>query len=157
MNLFKEIHINNLPLIIFQLTLFTLLQSCSGSQFGKRLTNSFDAPSELDVNSEKIIENNKEEKLIKDKNNKLLKKDITILEKNIDKSSLLKSNRKSLSRESRFVKLKPYRIIIRLYGEDPSSPAQIVTSVLRNAGVDFEVEKIEKFDINEKVKSSSVR
>ena len=55
------------------------------------------------------------------------------------------------------LKLKPYRIIIRLYGEDPSSPAQIVTSVLRNAGVDFEVEKIEKFDINEKVKSSSVR
>ena len=45
----------------------------------------------------------------------------------------------------------PYRIILRLSGANPSAPAETVTKALRNAGVIFEVEKIERFE-----KSSSL-
>tara|TARA_Y100001968_G_scaffold206233_1_gene189437 strand:+ start:1040 stop:1438 length:399 start_codon:yes stop_codon:yes gene_type:complete len=40
----------------------------------------------------------------------------------------------------------PYRIILRLSGANPSAPAETVTEALRTAGVQFEVEKIERFD-----------
>ena len=40
----------------------------------------------------------------------------------------------------------PYRIILRLSGANPSAPAETVTNALRKAGVQFEVEKIERFD-----------
>lgn len=38
----------------------------------------------------------------------------------------------------------PYRITIRLSGADPSAPAEVVTRSLRDAGIDFEVETIER-------------
>ena len=157
MNFFKEIYVKNLPLTIFQIVLFSLLQSCSGSQFGKRLTNSFDTPVAVVKTSNNTVGENTEKILVDEKNNKSLKKDIPILKTNVAKSNLSRSNRNSPLKESKFIKLKPYRIIIKLYGEDPSAPAQIVTSALRNAGVEFEVEKIEKFDANDKLKGSSVR
>ena len=39
----------------------------------------------------------------------------------------------------------PYRIIIKLSGANPSAPAESVTKALRKAGIQFEVEKIERF------------
>ena len=50
---------------------------------------------------------------------------------------------------------KPYRIIIRLEGINPSAPAQSVTSALRNAGLIFEIEKIEHLDQKLFLKDSS--
>ena len=38
----------------------------------------------------------------------------------------------------------PYRIIIKLSGANPSSPSEIVTNALIKAGVEFEVEMIER-------------
>jgi hypothetical protein len=38
----------------------------------------------------------------------------------------------------------PYRITIRLSGADPAAPAEAVTRVLRNADVNFAVERIER-------------
>ena len=38
----------------------------------------------------------------------------------------------------------PYRITIRLSAADPSAPAEVVTRSLRDAGIDFEVETIER-------------
>ena len=38
----------------------------------------------------------------------------------------------------------PYRITIRLSAADPSAPAEVVTRSLRDAGIDFEVEMIER-------------
>ena len=38
----------------------------------------------------------------------------------------------------------PYRITIRLSGVDPAAPAEAVTRVLRNADVNFAVERIER-------------
>ena len=38
----------------------------------------------------------------------------------------------------------PYRITIRLSAADPAAPAEVVTRSLRDAGIDFEVETIER-------------
>jgi len=38
----------------------------------------------------------------------------------------------------------PYRVTIKLPAADPSSPAEAVTDALRQAGVAFEVETIER-------------
>ena len=48
----------------------------------------------------------------------------------------------------------PYRIILRLSGANPSAPAETVTEALRAAGVQFEVEKIERFDEEDLSKDS---
>ena len=51
----------------------------------------------------------------------------------------------------------PYRIILRLSGANPSAPAETVTEALRKAGVQFEVEKIERFDSGDLSKDRSLK
>ena len=51
----------------------------------------------------------------------------------------------------------PYRIILRLSGANPSAPAETVTEALRKAGVQFEVEKIERFDEENLSKNTSLK
>ena len=51
----------------------------------------------------------------------------------------------------------PYRIILRLSGANPSAPAETVTRALRKAGVQFEVEKIERFDEKNFSKNTSLK
>ena len=51
----------------------------------------------------------------------------------------------------------PYRIIIRLSGANPAAPAETVTEALRKAGVQFEVEKIERFDGGDLSKDRSLK
>ena len=51
----------------------------------------------------------------------------------------------------------PYRIILRLSGANPSAPAETVTEALRKAGVQFEVEKIERFDEENFSKNASFK
>ena len=51
----------------------------------------------------------------------------------------------------------PYRIIIRLSGANPSAPAETVTEALRKAGVQFEVEKIERFNKENVSKNTSLK
>ena len=51
----------------------------------------------------------------------------------------------------------PYRITIKLSGANPSAPAETVTNALRKAGVQFEVEKIERFDEEKFLKDTSMK
>ena len=51
----------------------------------------------------------------------------------------------------------PYRIILKLSGANPSAPAETVTEALRKAGVQFEVEKIERFDEEISSKNTSLK
>ena len=73
------------------------------------------------------------------------------------------SNKDRLSKTSIKLKKKtifnpqPYRIILRLSGANPSAPAETVTEALRTAGVQFEVEKIERFDEEGLSKDSSFK
>ena len=51
----------------------------------------------------------------------------------------------------------PYRVTIKLPAADPSSPAEAVTDALREAGVAFEVETIERVPAGTEAPAAPVR
>ena len=51
----------------------------------------------------------------------------------------------------------PYRVTIKLPAADPSSPAELVTDALRQAGVAFEVETIERVPAGSDAAAAPVR
>ena len=132
------------------ISLFTL-QSCSNTLIGEKLENSFDL-TEKPETSEK--NNNKLQKLTQEIKIKSRVKDDKEAMQN-DSANLIKAN--SISNKNRsdqkstksinktIFNPQPYRIILRLSGANPSAPAETVTEALRKAGVQFEVEKIERY------------
>ena len=143
-------------------TLFSL-QSCSNTLIGENLENSFDIPEEVKT-SEKT--NNKPQKLNELKKIKSRIKDDKKENEN-DFYKVIKedstSNKDRLSQKSNqsikktIFNPQPYRIILRLSGANPSAPAESVTKALRKAGVQFEVDKIERFDEVDFSKNTSVK
>ena len=137
---------------LFLIVIFIPLQSCSNTLFGEKLENSFDiAKNSISsgiTNSElqKLNEKNKIKLRIKDdkKENENDFKEIIKENKMSNKDRLSQKPTKSI-KKTIFNPL-PYRIIIRLSGANPAAPAETVTNALRKAGVQFEVEKIERFD-----------
>ena len=137
------------------------LQSCSNTLIGEKLENSFDITEEVEI-SEKT--KNKPQKLYeKTKIKSRIKDD----KKENDVVSFIKEN--SISNQDRLSQKtikplkktifnpQPYRIILRLSGANPSAPAETVTEALRKAGVQFEVEKIERFDDENFSKNKSTK
>ena len=137
---------------LFLIVILFPLQSCSNTLIGEKLENSFDT-NENPIISEKI--NNKPQKSneipkIKSRikvERKENGKDFgnTIQEKTIANKDRLSQKSSKLVKKTIF-NPQPYRIIIRLSGANPAAPAETVTEALRKAGVQFEVEKIERFD-----------
>ena len=131
------------------------LQSCSNTVIGEKLENSFDINEKLKT-SEKTNNPRKANELPKiksrkkdDKSEKAKEKgnglaDITMKNSSSNKDSLNQKSTKSIKKKN--FNPQPYRIILRLSGANPSAPAETVTEALRKAGVQFEVEKIERFD-----------
>ena len=137
------------------------LQSCSNTVIGEKLENSFEIKE-----TSKIIEkaNNKPQKL----NEKAkIKSRIKDDKKENDFANIIKensiSNKDRLSQKSTKSTKKiifnpqPYRIILRLSGANPAAPAETVTEALRKAGVQFEVEKIERFDEDDFSKNTTLK
>ena len=147
----------------FLIVTFFSLQSCSNTQVGEKLENSFDII-ENSKTSEKT--NNKPQKLNELKKIKSRIKDDKKENEN-DFGNIIKgnsiSNKDRLSQKStKSIKKtifnpQPYRIILRLSGANPSAPAETVTEALRKAGVQFEVEKIERFDEENFSKNTSLK
>tara|TARA_Y100001968_G_C18954188_1_gene524568 strand:- start:26 stop:505 length:480 start_codon:yes stop_codon:yes gene_type:complete len=151
---------------LFLIIAFFPLQSCSNTLIGEKLENSFDTNPNRTTSG--IIDNSKEQNKLKDiKKIKLRKIDNDKLNKNI-KENIAKEN--SISNKDRSSKKtttnsikkatfnpQPYRIILKLSGANPSAPAETVTNALRKAGVQFEVEKIERFDEEGLLKDSSLK
>ncbi len=144
--------------ILFSLFCIISIQACSDSQLGKKLADSFESPlksensnqnpnlSETkDVSSSRVknklleskIKTIKSESKIKTDSLKL-KKASSKKKKNNDKGSSVRKTQLDGSNNI------PYRIIIRILETNPSAPAEKVTSLLRNSGVIFEVERIER-------------
>ena len=149
MDILRLIEKNFVRLLII-VNLLTI-QSCSNTLLGEKLENSFD--SKENPSSSKNI-NNKSKKTKKLKSQPEIKAEKNDNEKELDgfmkKNSISNKNRLSqkpikIVNEEIFTP-QPYRIIIRLSGANPSAPAETVTEALRKAGVQFEVEKIERFD-----------
>ncbi len=150
---------------LFLIATLLPLQSCSNTKIGEKLENSFD-----------VIENpqiSKKTPKIKVKNKLTEIKKIRSNDKDSDQENgdfqLAKTNKNSITNKDRYsqvstkskkkviYKPQPYRIILKLSGANPSAPAETVTEALRKAGVEFEVEKIERFDEKILFKDSSLK
>ena len=147
----------------FLIVALLLLQSCSNTLIGEKLENSFDF-----IENPKTSErtNNKPQKLNEKTKIKSLKKDKKKENENdfgniIKKNSISNQDRLSQKSTKPIKKIifnpQPYRIILRLTGANPSAPAETVTEALRKAGVQFEVEKIERFDNRDLSKDRSLQ
>ena len=124
-----------------------LVQSCSKTEIGKQLAKSFDEP----VESPRIEVEKKENK---SKSRSSLSTSPPFKATQA-KDELFKPIRKikrvSTKKEDsygRSISFQPYRITIKLLRADPSAPAELVINALRMAGVNFEVEKVERLESN---------
>ena len=148
--------------LLLTATLFPL-QSCSNTLLGEKLENSFDInenPTTL-KNTIKVKDQTKPNEIKKiqlskqvdDKVNKNVRVNITNKNSISNKDRLIQKSVKS--KKKVIFKPQPYRIILKLSGANPSAPAETVTAALRKAGVEFEVEKIERYDERSISKDSS--
>ena len=140
---------------LFLIVILIPLQSCSNTVIGEKLESSFDTPQNPRASGDINIKSKKQNempkitsriKVEKKKNEKDLGK--IIKENSISNKDRL-SQKSSKSVKNTIFTPQPYRIILRLSGANPSAPAETVTKALRKAGVQFEVEKIERFDNGE--------
>jgi hypothetical protein len=132
-------------------TLFAL-QSCSNTLIGEKLESSFDSMEKPrtpeKTNTKSILKDDKKENKDAFAN--------TVEENSISNKDRL-SKKITKSKKKTIFNPQPYRIILRLSGANPSAPAETVTEALRTAGVQFEVEKIERFDEEDLSKDSSFK
>ncbi len=144
---------------LFLIVFFLPLQSCSNTLIGEKLENSFDNIEGQKTNNktETISEKTKIKLKIKD-DTKENKKDFVNVAKENSISNKDRLSQKSTKPIKRTIfKPQPYRIILRLSGANPSAPAETVTEALRKAGVQFEVEKIERYDEQNFPNNTSLR
>ena len=146
---------------LFLIVTLLPLQSCSNTVIGEKLENSFDIIESPKTSAKttnkplKLNEKTKIKSIIKDDKNE------NDFANNIKVNST--SNKDRLSQKSNkpikktIFNPQPYRIILRLSGANPSAPAETVTEALRKAGVQFEVEKIERFEDENSSKNTSLK
>ena len=148
---------------LFLIVTLLPLQSCSNTLIGEKLENSFDTTENL-ITSRKT--NNKPQKtndIAKNKSRiKVEKKENDKDFGNIVKKSSIPNKDRLSQKSSKLIKKtifnpQPYRIILILSDANPSAPAETVTEALRKAGVQFEVEKIERFDVGDLSKDRSLK
>ena len=148
---------------VFLIVILIPLQSCSNTVIGEKLESSFDTPQNPRASRDINIKSKKQNempkitsriKVEKKKNEKDLGK--IIKENSISNKDRLSEKSSKLVKNTIFTP-QPYRIILRLSGANPSALAETVTKALRKAGVQFEVEKIERFDNAELSKDRSLK
>ena len=137
---------------LFLIVTLIPLQSCSNTLTGEKLENSFDITENPKTSGEaydeleKLNEKTKIQSRIKDNKKKNEKDFGNIFKENSISNKDRLSQKSTKSIKKTIFNPQPYRIILRLSGANPSAPAETVTEALRKAGVQFEVEKIERFD-----------
>ena len=133
----------------FLITIILLLvQSCSQSQIGEELSNSFDVPTEQQnrenleskkintVSTIQVDQNIKESPSVKKKLANQKYKEVISSKNRFQNQFRIEDKNSTFNPQ-------PYRITIKLSAANPSAPAETVTKALRLAGVEFEVEMIE--------------
>ena len=147
---------------LFLIVTLIPLQSCSKTLIGEKLENSFDSIENPTISGKtaKVKVQNKLKK-IKSRENDYEEENNNVQvnsTKNNSISNKDKSRQKSAKSKKKVIfNPQPYRIILKLSGANPSAPAETVTNALRKAGVEFEVEKIERFDDKILLKDSSFK
>jgi hypothetical protein len=116
--------------------LLLVLQACGTTPFGRQLAESFDpppAPPAATANAQPQQETVEDTAAATAKPDGSAKPDGTA-----------KPAKTQEPAQPSTAKPQPYRITIRLSGADPAAPAELVTRSLREAGIPFEVETIER-------------
>ena len=139
---------NKISKFVFWILIF-LLQSCSGGKIGNFLESSFKnnnkiSQSDFDKKSKSnIIYKDKKLEDKKEKNTKN-KLDDGIKPLNIVNSFPIKTNDENKTKKrNKNYNPKSYRVFVILKKVDPSFPTENFSKVLRNADINFEIEKIE--------------
>ena len=150
---------------LFLIAIFIPLQSCSKTLIGEKLENSFDSIDNptISESTPKVQGQNKlnEIKSIKSSKNDYEKENQNN-QVNISRNNSMSNKDRPLQKSTKSIKKvifkpQPYRIILILSGANPAAPAETVTKALRKAGIDFEVEKIERFDEKSLLQDSSFK
>ena len=139
------------------------IQSCTNTPLGEKLGNSFnstDNPGKSVRTNDKTQQLNQKSKILS-KTQENMKENESDFVRTFKENSISKSDKisqKSIkSIKKTIFNPQPYRIILKLSGANPSAPAETVTEALRKAGVQFEVEKIERFYEKNFSKDSSLQ
>jgi hypothetical protein len=123
-----------------------VLQACSTTPFGRQLADSFDpppAPPAATANAQPKQEQPKPEE--PDPQKRGSGEDTAAATAKPDGTAKPANSTKTQTpAQPSTVNPQPYRITIRLSGADPAAPAELVTRSLREAGIPFEVETIER-------------
>ena len=132
---------------------FLAVQSCSNNNFEERLAGSFDMPLSEEKKEEKMFSQKKEssnkDKAIAKKESRPKK-----IKTRVNSKTKVSMNKSKPSLKRSIFNPQPYRVTIKLSGTNPAAPAETVTNALIKAGVNFEVEKIEKIQSQESSKSA---
>ena len=150
---------------LFLIATLIPLQSCSKTVIGEKLENSFDVienPTISKSSSNLKVKNqlNEIKKIKSSKKN--YEEENENVQANITKNNSIANKdrppqKSTKSKKKAIFNPQPYRIILKLSGANPSAPAETVTNALRKAGVEFEVEKIERFDEKSLLKDPSFK
>ena len=140
---------NNIVKILvgnFFLSIFMLLQGCNPNNIGQELSNSFDQP-EIQTNSNSKSRELEEKISAKRVDNSIARNSAA----KARKSEKLTNKRKYIDLKKSIYTPRPYRITIKLSAANPSAPAESATRALRQAGINFEVERIERVNPQSKM------
>lgn len=123
-----------------------LLQACGSTPFGQQLSDSFDAPAAAPQVSPAASPSPPSPKppSPQPQESKATQSPPAQPERSSVTQVAPVKPAKPVKAMARPQEPQPYRITIRLSAADPSAPAEVVTRSLREAGIGFEVERIER-------------
>ena len=149
----------------FLLIFLVLLQSCSGGRIGNFLESSFNDFVQTSQD-EDLLENSENQKVVLQENKEINDKSYEKSEK-VEKNEIVLENKKNTNLEKiqkqkinniqnssnyETGELQSYKIIFILKDVNPKDPTEVLSTILSNSEVNFEIEKIERI-IDSKNKS----
>ena len=128
-----------------------VLQACGSTPFGQQLSESFDPPPATPTASQPPVAKGSSATAASPRTaapttaaSKIAASKTEDPDKPSQSQEATKPPAPAAKPQSRPQAPQPYRITIRLSAADPSAPAEVVTRSLRDAGIGFEVETIER-------------
>ena len=151
----------------FLLIFLVLLQSCSGGRVGNFLESSFNDFVQTSQD-EDLLENSDNQKVVLQENKEINDKSYEKSEK-VEKNEIVLENKKNTNLEKiqkqkinkiqnssnyETGELQSYKLILILKDVNPKDPTEVLSTILSNSEINFEIEKIERIIIDSKNKNN---
>ena len=151
----------------FLLIFLVLLQSCSGGRIGNFLESSFNDFVQTSQD-EDLLENSDNQKVVLQENKEINDKSYEKSEK-VEKNEIVLENKKNTNLEKiqkqkinkiqnssnyETGELQSYKLILILKDVNPKDPTEVLSTILSNSEINFEIEKIERIIIDSKNKNN---